>query len=75
LKIKAFVGTSRNAVLTQLWIAMIVYLLLAFARHNARAGWTVRRILRVIQLNLFERRSLKEILNPDPPRHKRANLR
>lgn len=67
LKIKAFVGTSRNAVLTQIWIAMITYLLLAFARHSAKAGWTVQRIMRVIQLNLFERRSLKSILIPDPP--------
>lgn len=67
LKIKAFVGTSRNAVLTQIWIAMITYLLLAFARHSAKAGWTVQRIMRVIQLNLFERRSLKNILIPDPP--------
>lgn len=72
LKIKAFVGTSRNAVLTQIWIAMIVYLLVAFARHSARAGWTVQRILRVIQLNLFERRRLRDILNPDPPRHKKS---
>lgn len=67
LKIKAFVGTSRNAVLTQLWIAMITYLLLAIARHCVRTGWTVQRILRVIQLNLFERRNLREILDPDPP--------
>lgn len=72
LKIKAFVGTSRNAVLTQIWIAMITYLLVAFARHSARKGWTVQRMLRVIQLNLFERRSLKEILDPDPPRHKKG---
>lgn len=67
LKIKAFVGTSKNAVLTQLWIAMITYLLLAFARHSSKSGWTVQRILRVIQLNLFERRALKAILDPDPP--------
>lgn len=72
LKINAFVGTSRNAVLTQIWIAMITYLLLAFARHSARAGWTVQRIMRVIQLNLFERRSLKDILDPDPPIHKKG---
>lgn len=72
LKIKAFVGTSRNAVLTQVWIAMITYLLLAFARHSARTGWSVQRILRVIQLNLFERRSLKDILDPDPPKHKKG---
>ena len=72
LKIKAFIGASKNAVLTQIWIAMITYLLLAFARHSARAGWTVQRMLRVIQLNLFERRSLKEILDPDPPRKKKG---
>ena len=72
LKIKAFVGTSRNAVLTQLWIAMITYLLVAIARHSARKDWTVQRMLRVIQLNLFERRTLKEILDPDPPRHKKS---
>jgi len=67
LKIKAFVGTSRNAVLTQIWIALIVYLLVAYARHSAKQGWTVQRMLRVLQLNLFERRALAEILNPNPP--------
>jgi putative transposase len=72
LKIKAFVGTSRNAVLTQIWIAMIMYLLVAYARFCAKAGWTVQRILRVLQLNLFDRRTLDEILKPDPPRHKKS---
>lgn len=72
LKIKAFVGWSRNAVLTQIPIAMITYLLLAFARHSAKTGWSVQRILRVIQLNLFDRRSLLEILKPPPSRHKKS---
>jgi len=72
LKIKAFVGTSKNAVLTQLWIAMITYLLLAIARYSARKGWTVQRIMRVVQLNLFDRRALKEILNPDPPKKQKG---
>ena len=67
LQIKSFVGLSKNAILTQIWIAMITYLLLAFARHSAKKGWTVQRILRVIQLNLFERKALREILNPNPP--------
>lgn len=67
LKIKAFVGTSKNAVLTQVWIALISYLLVAFARHSAREGWTVQRLLRVLQLNLFERRSLAEIFKPEAP--------
>lgn len=72
LKIKTFVGTSKNAVLTQVWIAMITYLLLAYARHSAKSGWTVQRILRVLQVNLFERKSLREILDPGPPRHKKS---
>ena len=72
LKIKAFVGLSRNTVMTQIWIAMITYLLLAYARHSAKKGWTVQRILRVIQINLFERKNLRKILKPDPPRHKKS---
>lgn len=72
LQIKAFVGTSRNAVLSQIWIAMITYLLVAFARHSAREGWSVQRIMRVLQLNLFDRRSLKDILHPEPDRHKKS---
>lgn len=70
LKIKAFVGRSKNAVLTQLWIAMITYLLLAYARFAAKTGWTVQRILRVIQMNLFERKPLWQLLNVEraPPR-------
>ena len=50
----------------------IGYLLVAYARYSARAGWTVQRMLRVIQLNLFERRGLKEILSPDPPGQKKG---
>lgn len=70
LKIKAFVGRSRNAILTQIWIAMITYLLVAFARYSAREGWTVQRMLRVLQLNLFERKSLKDIFDPGSRRAK-----
>jgi hypothetical protein len=67
LQIKAFVGTSHNAAMTQLWIAMIAYLLVAFARYAARLSWTVQGMLRVLQWNLFERKGLKEILSLDPP--------
>lgn len=67
LKIHAFVGTSRNAILTQIWIAMIAYLLLSFARHSAREGWSVQRIMRILQVSLFERCSLKTLLDPSPP--------
>jgi putative transposase len=39
LKIKTFVGLSKKAILTQIWIAMITYLLLAIACHSAKTGW------------------------------------
>lgn len=73
LKIKNFVGQSRNAVLTQLWIALIMYLLMAIARHNAKEGWTVARMMRVIQMNIFSRKNLKELLQPDKSRHEKSD--
>ena len=71
LNISAFVGMSKNAILPQVWIAMITYLLLAYARHSAPTGWTVQRIMRVVQMHLFERKSLKAIFQPDPGRRKK----
>ena len=70
LKIKSFVGTSRNAVMTQIWIAMCMYLLLAYVRFSNRVAWRMSEILRLLQLNLFERRPLAELLSEqkrDPP--------
>ncbi len=69
LKVKSFVGTSRNAVMTQLWIALCVHLLLAFVKFANRLAWTLHEMLRVLQLNLFERRNLVALFQPvaDPP--------
>ena len=69
LKIKSFVGTSRNAVMTQIWIAVCVYLLLAYVKFATRLAWSVQEILRVLQLNLFDRRSLLGLLDSvaNPP--------
>lgn len=67
LKIKTFVGTSKNAVLTQIWIAMCVYLLLAFLKFQSQAGKSIQQILRMLQLNLFDKRELMGLLRGDPP--------
>ncbi len=64
LKIKSFLGTSTNAVLSQLWVAMSVYLMIAYLKFLGREGWSMRQILRLLQLNLFERRSLGDLLKP-----------
>ncbi|AZM40002.1 IS4 family transposase [Acinetobacter sp. WCHA29] len=65
LKLKSFPGRSRNAIQTQIWIALIAYLLVSFAKHMAQEGWSVQRLLRIIQVNLFERKPLKALFLPD----------
>jgi putative transposase len=67
LKIKTFLGTSKNAVLTQIWIAMCMYLLLAFIKFCHKLNLSLQQILRLLQLNLFERRDLVALLRGDPP--------
>lgn len=68
LKIKSFVGTSKNAVMTQLWIALCVYLLLAFLKFQSKLQKSTQQILRLLQLNLFEKRDLMALLRGDPTR-------
>lgn len=64
LKVKTFLGTSRNAVLTQIWIALSAYLLVAFLKFKAKIDLSMQQILRLLQLNLFERRDLMALLMP-----------
>ena len=56
LKIKAFIGTSKNAVMTQIWIALCVYLLLAYVKFQSKLTKSMQQILRLLQVNLFEKR-------------------
>jgi len=67
LKIKSFIGTSKNAVMTQIWIALCVYLLLAFIKFQSKLKKSMQQILRLLQLNLFEKRDLLALLRGDPP--------
>ncbi len=64
LKVKTFLGTSENAVQTQLWIAMCVYLLLAWLKFKSKLGLSAQQMLRLLQLNLFERRNLEHLFRP-----------
>jgi putative transposase len=70
LKIKAFLGTSKNAVMTQIWIAMCVYLMLAYIKFLSKSALSMQQIIRLLHLNLFDRRSLQELLDPGPPDEK-----
>jgi len=67
LKIKAFVGNSKNAVMTQIWIAICTCLLLAYLKFSSSLDISIQKILRLLQLNLFMRRDLMALLRGDPP--------
>ena len=67
LKVKSFLGASKNAVMTQTGIAMCVYLLLSSIRFLHKIQPSLQQMLRLLQLNLFERRERLELLRGDPP--------
>lgn len=76
LKIKRFFGTSSNAVFTQIWIAMIAYLLVSLHKFINKSKMTVQKIIRLIQVNLFERKPLTDIFKEQkfkPPNKKLAS--
>ncbi len=72
LKIKSFIGTSKNAVMTQIWIALCVYLLLAYLKFQSTLKKSLQQMLRLLQLNLFEKRDLIALLRGDPLCDKQA---
>ncbi len=75
LKIRSFVGTSKNAVMTQLWIALCIYLLLAFLKFQSKLRKSMQQILRLLHLNLFEKRDLLALLRGNPPIDHQASIR
>lgn len=58
LKIKTFVGTSEKAVLTQIWTALIVMLLLRWLKLKAAYGWSLSNLLALLRQQLFVYRDL-----------------
>ena len=55
LRIKAFYGTSENAVKTQIWIAVSVYVLVAIVRKRLALDTSLYNFLQVLSLSLFEK--------------------
>lgn len=75
LRIKAFYGTSQNAVKTQVWIAVSVYVLVAILKKELRSPLSLAEILQILSVNPFEKTPLKQLLmhrttqnsvDPDP---------
>lgn len=61
LRVKAFYGTSPNAVKTQIWIAMTVYLLLSILKERYRLDQSLSHLLHFLEINLFEQKPLISI--------------
>ena len=64
LKIKTFLGTSANAVMTQVWTSLCLYLILAFIRFISKTVHSMREILNWIRINLFSNEILDDYLVP-----------
>jgi hypothetical protein len=63
LRIKAFFGTSENAVKSQIWIAVSVYVLVAIVKKRLRLSASLYEILQILSLTMFEKTSLDQLLN------------
>ena len=78
LRLKSFLGTTLNAVLTQVWIALCTYLLLAYLKFINGLPQSLQQILRLLQVNLFQRRNLLALLHGEardpPPKWQQSQL-
>ena len=80
LRIKAFYGTSENAVKTQVWIAISVYVLVAIVKKELKLKRSLNDILQILSLTLFEKTPLFQALsqqiapNKEGPRHNQLSL-
>ena len=67
LKLKSFIGTSLNAVITQIMVALCVHLILKWMKFTFSLTQTPMQIIRLLQMNLFVCRNLIELFKPPEP--------
>jgi hypothetical protein len=64
LRIKSFYGTSENAVKTQIWVAVSVYVLVAIVRKRLGLEISLYQILQILSVTLFEKTPILQALQP-----------
>ena len=64
LRIKAFLGTSENAVKTQIWIAVCTYVLIAIVKKRLHLPHSLHEILQILSLTMFETTPINQLLTP-----------
>jgi transposase len=74
LRIKRFFGTSENAVKTQIWIAISVYVLIAIIKKQLNLDASLHTLLQILSLTLFEKLDLAQALTPLSPETKIIDL-
>jgi transposase len=67
LKIKNFLGNSKNAVLTQVLAALCIYLLIAFMKFQSKITQSMQQIIRLLHTNLFSKRNLMGLFEKTKP--------
>jgi hypothetical protein len=67
LRIKAFYGTSENAVRIQVWVAISVYVLVAIVKKRLRLSASLYTILQILSLSLFEKTPILQALSQQTP--------
>src|SRR5437879_7902034 len=66
LRIKAFYGTSENAVRTQVWIAIAVYVLVAIVKKRLNLEHSLHSVLQMLRVSLFEKIPIQQVrLQPE----------
>ena len=67
LRIKAFYGTSENAVKTQIWIAITIYVLVAIVKKQLKLEPSLYSLLQILSVTLFEKTPLFQVLSQTEP--------
>jgi len=63
LRIKTFVGTSKNALMVQIWTALITILILKYLKFKSQFAWSLSNLVAMLRYNLFTYRDLWEWIN------------
>ena len=74
LRIKAFYGTSENAVRTQIWIAICVYLMVACLNKIQGINESLSRIMQILSVNVFQKEPVYQLLKKYDTRDARNGI-
>lgn len=66
LRIKRFLGTSENAVKTQIWCAVSTYVLIAIVKKELQLDASLYTLLQILSVSVFEKTEISQALRPDP---------